>query len=185
MTENRTRSVRKIDYLGAGLLCALVVLAVIGPIRSKLVERNRMIAERTSTLDDLAERETLESQLWLAREETEALRARISELHRSFPPRRELDSFISELNQLAESTGTDLIRVIPGDIREGEDFSRIAVQVEASARFDGFYRFLWGLGRMARRSQVENLKVSLDSSGRTCSIQMTLHIFLSARADVT
>jgi len=178
------KSLRQIDILGAALIAALVLTAFAGPIRAKMAERGTLVAQRESALLTLAERGTLEERLGRAEEEVTTLRENIEVLHRSFPPRKELDSFLSELNQLARSTDTELVRVVPGASREGDVFSMMAIQLEARGSFESFYHFLWGLDRMTRLSQVETLRLSHAAEG-TCSAEMTLYIFVSARGQST
>ncbi len=179
------KSLRQIDVLGAAVAGVLVLVALIGPIRAMTLERSRLITERQSALLSLTEQEALEERLRRAEDEVGTLRANIELLHRSFPPRKELDSFLSELNELARSTNTELARVVPGSTREGDVFSMVAIQIEARAPFEGFYRFLWGLDRMTRLSQIETLGISHEPESRTCTIQMTLYIFVSARGTLT
>lgn len=173
------KSVRQVDLVGTAVLCVLVLGSVLGPIRAKITERNQIIARRQSALIGLAEQENIEKRLQETQEEFETHEDRIAELHRSFPSQRELDSFLSELNQMARLADTELLRVVPGAFREGDVFSRVAVQVEAHASFENFYRFLLGLDQMGRLSQVEKLSVSVTPSSGVCSIQMTLCIFIS------
>jgi|GEM_PF-2080154 len=178
------KSLRQIDWLGGVVLCALVLGAVLGPIRWKVTERSRMIGDQRAALEGLAERENVENRLARTREQMTALQTRIADLHRSFPSRTELDTFLTEIHRLARDTDTELVRVVPERARPGEAFSKMPIRIEAVASFQAFYRFLWGLDRMARLSQVENLKITRAPTDRVCKVEMTLSIFVSTAGEV-
>ena len=179
------KSVRQINIIGVAVACALALVALVGPVRAKVAERSRMVAQHRSALLSLAEQQKVEARLDRAQKEIESLSTSIAELQRSFPPRKELDSFLSELQELARSSRADLVRVVPGDSRQGDVYSTVRVHVETRAAFDDFYRFLWGLDRMTRLSQVESLRISRDGTSDACTIQVTLCIFVSARGELT
>jgi Tfp pilus assembly protein PilO len=179
------KSVRQINLIGASVAAVLVVGAGIGPVRAMVAERNRLVDQRRSALVNLAEQGQIEERVAQAQQELESLQASIEELHRSFPPRLELDAFISELHGLAGATGTELVRVVPGGTLPGEVYSTVEVQVEARAPFDEFYHFLHGLQGMTRLSQVGTLRIAREGTGNSCTVQMTLYIFVSAKGELT
>jgi Tfp pilus assembly protein PilO len=175
------KSARHVDLIGSGILSVLVVVGLVGPIRAKVVERDRIVEQREKARLQVVEQEKMENRLRQAREETEALSNKIAEIHRSFPSEQAIDSFLAELNEHAAASGTDLVRVVPGAAHEEDVFSRVPIQIEARASFDEFYRFLWGLERMTRQSQVESLRITRDGSNDRFRVEMTLHIFVSRR----
>ena len=179
------KSIRQIDLLGAAVLAVLVCATLAGPVRARISEHGRLAAQHRTTLLRLAEYGELENRLLSTEEEVASLKENIETLHRSFPPRKDLDSFLSELNGLARSTGAELVRVVPGTSREGEVFSMTAIQMEARSSFENLYGFLWGLNRMTRLSQIETLGVTCDPNTGVCTAEITLHIFISARGTPT
>jgi Tfp pilus assembly protein PilO len=176
---------RKIDVLGVAIACGLFAAAVLVPVRSNLAEQKHLRAQRASAMVGLAEREEIETRLLQAREEIGTLKAGITELRHSFPTRKEVDSFLSEIYGLARATDTELIQVVPGAAREGKDYSTVIIQIDARAPFEKFYRFLWGVDRMTRLSRLESLRISHDRSTDICTIKMNLYIFVSARGTLT
>jgi len=110
--------------------------------------------------------------------EIESIRSRLNEFDQRLPKRKEIDTFLRQIWQVAGETGIGINVIQPRGMGEEELYSTLPVHIEAEGRFPDFYRFIYKLDRIPRLSTINSMSIDGDSKG-LCRIKLDLSIFIS------
>jgi type IV pilus assembly protein PilO len=79
---------------------------------------------------------------------------------RSLPEKAEIAAFLQDLNRLADLSGLRMRRVEPRPEEAQELYVRIPVSLEVSGRYHQLMKFFYGVGRLDRAINMENINLA-------------------------
>lgn len=89
----------------------------------------------------------------------EEKRARARDLNRQLPETNEMASFLTAINQQAEIAGLKVRLVNPIDPQPQQFYTRVPVKLEVVGRFHQVARFFYGVSKLDRIINVENINL--------------------------
>lgn len=111
-------------------------------------------------------------------------KARLSELLSRIPSDADEADFLAQLSELSNDTGVRIRQFDPGDSNDAGKYTSMEIDVVAEASYSALCRFLDGLAKLPRLSEVTALALSdVDATADVYPVTLTLRIYYAPLVD--
>ena len=138
-----------------GVAAALAVWPMVTRGRDNIAMANG-IRKELKQLDGL----TVKTQEVQAR--ISAIEKEITQEERRLPTRNQMDQFLNELSKVAADSGVSIQGFDKSPIETSGDFRRLPARIVASGSYAQCYKFLAGIRKMERLTQLENAGIEAE-----------------------
>ena len=109
--------------------------------------------------------------------EVRTIEQRLSAFDQQLPQEVQLETFLRQLDHVAQRTGFIMTQIQPGHVQSGELYSTLPIAITAEASFPALYAFLTALPDIPRLSNIDTLTVARKAASSVCDITFTLLIY--------
>jgi Tfp pilus assembly protein PilO len=111
--------------------------------------------------------------------EVRAIEQRLSAFDQQLPQEVQLETFLRQLDDVAQRTGFIMTQIQPGQLQPGELYSILPIAITAQASFPALYAFLAALPDIPRLTNIDALTVGRKSEQLVCDVTFTLLIYVA------
>jgi Tfp pilus assembly protein PilO len=104
---------------------------------------------------------------------------RLIAFDQQLPHEVQLETFLRQLDQIAQRTSFTMTQIQPGQIQTAELYSTLALTITAEAAFPAFYDFLVALSEGPRLTNIDALTITRKPDSPLCDITFTLSIYMA------
>jgi type IV pilus assembly protein PilO len=133
---------------------------------------------------DLANQQQAQASYFADRDELAMRQQRQRELNKALPAETEAASFLSALQQVANTSGVDLRAWQPQDEKNEAFYAKFPMKIEMSGRFHQIAKFAYEVGRVERIINLENIEVTdpkLENDGMVVHAKCLATTFHAAK----
>lgn len=174
------------DAAGAGMVLLIVTVSwlwVVLPLHRK-ADAIELVAEQDRNL--VAQAAPLKKRLSELSAEFAAAEDRIDQLNQRIPDEPRTAEFLAHVTQLARECEVEIRSFQPARAEHQEQYSSVAVQLSAVARYQALCRFLGGLETLPRLSHVRTFELSgMEEGDRRLQLSMEARIFFTPNTPTT
>lgn len=174
------------DAAGAGTVLLIVVVTwlwIVLPLQRK-ADAIEVVAQQNRSL--VAQATPLKKRLSELSAEFAAVEDRIDQLNQRIPDEPRTAEFLAHVTQLARDSEVEIRSFQPARAEHHEQYSSVAVQLTAIARYDALCRFLGGLETLPRLSHIRTFELSgMEQDRRRLQLDMEARIFFTPDQNTT
>ncbi|OGL44695.1 MAG: hypothetical protein A2W05_02055 [Candidatus Schekmanbacteria bacterium RBG_16_38_10] len=168
----------------------MIFIAVIGTILVSLcyftflkVNEMKSIKEqlKTVSLESLKEK-GISAKLNEMVKEINNIKNRTKEFENQLPSKGNIEDFIVQINDIAEKSGMEISGIRPQAEVQKDSYGEIPITINAHAKYQEVYSFLYLLKKISRINKLESISVkSQDTETNKCDVNMVIKIFVSEK----
>lgn len=171
---------------GVGLLfiLALFYVLLLGPLLGDLNERAEVRDERQARLDEV---EAQVAELQEVRRNSPELQRQLLELNKRVPTQPEVETFIVQVEEVAEASGvtqTEFTRGDPEPPEGGGDFTVQPVTMTFEGTYEELLAFLTGLDDLVRLVAVNDVTYEVAGEGTTAAPEIEQSLSVKLETEV-
>lgn len=178
---------RNILILGGLGFVALVVLfyfLLLGPLLQTMGEQAQAREDRQGQLADI-ERQIAE--LEEVRRNSPELQRQLLELGKRVPEQPELETFVVQVEEVAEAAGvtqTEVVRVDPGPPEGGGEFTVQPVTMTFEGTYEELLAFLTGIDDLVRLTTINEVTYEVAGEGTTAAPEIEQNLSVQVEAEI-
>jgi type IV pilus assembly protein PilO len=173
----------------AGAVVVLVVLAVfyvllLGPLLANLGEQAEIRDEKEARLDEI---EARVAELEEVRRNSPELQRQLLELNKRIPEQPEVETFVVQVEEVAEEagvTGTEFTRGDPEPPEGGGDFTVQPITMTFEGTYEELLAFLTGLDDLVRLVAVNEMTYEIAGEGTTAAPEIEQNLLVEIDAEI-
>ena len=168
----------------------MIFIAVIGTILVSVcyltflkVNEMKRIKEQLKavSLESLKEKE-ISAKLNKMVKDINNIKNRTKEFENQLPNKGNIEDFIVQINDIAEKSGMEISGIRPQAEVQKNSYGEIPITINASARYQEVYDFLYLLKKISRINKLESISIkSQNTETNKCDVNMVIKIFVSEK----
>jgi Tfp pilus assembly protein PilO len=174
MTPTKT-----IDLLGLSGVLILVLGLYLGFVQPQWQRLTALHAQEQVLIRQVEVSPQLQAGFEHQQAEVHAIEQRLSTFDQQLPQEVQLETFLRQLDHVAQRTGFTMTQIQPGHVQSGELYSTLPIAITAEASFPALYAFLTALPDIPRLSNIDALTVARKADSSVCDITFTLLIYVA------
>lgn len=170
----------------AGLCVTIAVVVVAAALLFRPInDKSRLVADEIqSTTDYLKQKPELAGRHDKLQRTLTDRQKRHAELIARIPDAPRESEFLTQLTQLARSTGMAISRYNPGEAVEDRSHASLEIELKAQASYASICRFLTGLEELPRLCRVTKLSIIAPAPDSDAyPVDLTLQIFFTPKSE--
>jgi Tfp pilus assembly protein PilO len=104
---------------------------------------------------------------------------RLTVFDQQLPHDAQLETFLRQLDQVAQRTGFTMTLIKPGQAQPGELYGTVPIAITAESSFPAFYNFLTALPELPRLTKIDALSITRKPESPVCDISFTLLVYVA------
>jgi type IV pilus assembly protein PilO len=182
--STRDRNVILIGGLIVVLLLVAFYVLFLGPLLQDLDEQAQIRDERRATL---AELEAQVAELEEVRRNSPELQRQLLELNKRIPTQPEVETFIVQVEEVAEEAGVTQTEITRGDPQPpagGGDFTVQPVTMTFEGTYEELQAFVTGIDDLVRLVAVNEVTYEIAEEGTTAAPEIEQNLAVEINADI-
>lgn len=181
----RQRNILLLGILGLVALVVLFYFLLLGPLLQTLDEQAQAREAREAQLADI-ERQIAE--LEEVRRNSPELQRQLLELGKRLPEQPEVETFIVQVEEVAEAAGvtqTEVVRADPGPPAGGGDFTVQPVTMTFEGTYEELLAFLTGIDDLVRLTAINDVTYEVvEEEGTTAAPEIEQNLSVQVEAEI-
>jgi Tfp pilus assembly protein PilO len=171
--------IKTLDLLGLSGVIILVLGIYVGFVQPQWQRLTALRAQEQVLIQQVALSPQLQAGFEHQQAEVQAIEQRLSTFDQQLPQEVQLETFLQQLDHVAQRTDFTITQIQPGQVQAGELYSMLPIAITAEAAFPSLYAFLTALPDIPRLSNIDALTVARKADSFVCDITFTLLIYVA------